>query len=328
LVVFSTSLFSSGQAVDKDFFVDPFRLKGERQLTKINEIQIAASVAEVIGGNIKEEANAILGKQLTVALPISADENFLAKPMLASTTIPAGRKTNTITEYVVQNGDTLWTIAEQFDITTDTVLWANDLEDENLVKPGQKLIILPVAGVLHTVKSGETFESIANKYSASANMIISFNDLEDTPNLKEGMKLIVPDGTIPEPPKPVQVQTQNNNDDYDSAPRTRIVPSYGGPNQFPYGYCTWWVASKRYVPWNGNAADWYWNARAMGYATGRTPVPGSIMVTWESPIGHVAYVESVNGNSFTISEMNVRGWGIASSRTITPGQVPLIGFIY
>jgi len=66
----------------------------------------------------------------------------------------------------------------------------------------------------------------------------------------------------------------------------------------------------------------------MGYATGRTPVPGSIMVTWESPIGHVAYVESVNGNSFTISEMNVRGWGIASSRTITPGQVPLIGFIY
>jgi surface antigen len=52
------------------------------------------------------------------------------------------------------------------------------------------------------------------------------------------------------------------------------------------------------------------------------------MVTWESGVGHVAYVESVSGGSFTISEMNYRGYGIISSRTLTPSSVPLIGFIY
>jgi len=43
----------------------------------------------------------------------------------------------------------------------------------------------------------------------------------------------------------------------------------------------------------------------------------------------VAYVESVNGDgSWTVSEMNFRGWGIVDMRTIKPGGVPLIGFIY
>ena len=52
------------------------------------------------------------------------------------------------------------------------------------------------------------------------------------------------------------------------------------------------------------------------------------MVTGESGWGHVAYVESVNGNTFTVSEMNYIGWGVYSTRTITTSQVPLYGFIY
>jgi peptidoglycan DL-endopeptidase CwlO len=82
------------------------------------------------------------------------------------------------------------------------------------------------------------------------------------------------------------------------------------------------------VPWSGNAKDWYWNAQAYGRSVGRTPVPGAIMVTWESGYGHVAYVESTNGNTFTVSEMNYKGFGIVSTRTLTTSQVPLIGFIY
>jgi surface antigen len=53
------------------------------------------------------------------------------------------------------------------------------------------------------------------------------------------------------------------------------------------------------------------------------------MVTNESGYGHVAYVESVNGDgSWTVSEMNYRGWDQVDQRTIRPGGVPLIGFIY
>lgn len=106
----------------------------------------------------------------------------------------------------------------------------------------------------------------------------------------------------------------------------------GGPpgfNHFPYGQCTYWVASKRPVPWYGNAIAWLQAARWAGFTIGSTPRPGAIMVTRESWWGHVAYVEAVAGDgSWRVSEMNYRGWGIVSGRTIRPGGVPLIGFIY
>jgi surface antigen len=110
------------------------------------------------------------------------------------------------------------------------------------------------------------------------------------------------------------------------APVTLEAP---GGNHFAYGYCTWYVANRRYIPWMGNAIEWWPNAPPYGYAEGALPAVGAVMVTRESPIGHVAYVESVNGDgSWTVSEMNFAGWNMVSSRTIHPGQVPLVGFIY
>ena len=101
------------------------------------------------------------------------------------------------------------------------------------------------------------------------------------------------------------------------------------PNRFAYGYCTWYVANKRYIPWLGNAIDWWPNARAYGQPEGQIPRVGAVMVTRESGYGHVAYVESVNADgSWSVSEMNFAGWNRVSGRTIHPGQVPLVGFIY
>lgn len=125
-------------------------------------------------------------------------------------------------------------------------------------------------------------------------------------------------------------------------PRTAAGPSWavgsvsGAGNGFTYGYCTWWVAHKRYVPWRGNAAQWWWNARPFGYAEGSAPRPGSIMVmgySGSSPQGHVAYVESVNPNgSFLVSEMNWwgvpgGGWGRVDYRTVS-SLSGVLGFIY
>jgi CHAP domain len=102
-----------------------------------------------------------------------------------------------------------------------------------------------------------------------------------------------------------------------------------GSNHFAYGYCTWYVANRRNVPWFGNAIEWWPNAPPYGYAEGQTPVVGAIMVTRESGWGHVAYVESVSGDgSWTVSEMNFAGWNVISRRTLRPGQAPVLGFIY
>jgi len=110
----------------------------------------------------------------------------------------------------------------------------------------------------------------------------------------------------------------------------------GGGNGFSYGYCTWWVAHKRYIPWRGNAAQWWWNARPFGFAEGATPRAGAVMVmgiSSTSPQGHVAYVESVNPDgSFVVSEMNWwgvpgGGWNRVDYRTVTSMR-GILGFIY
>jgi surface antigen len=102
-------------------------------------------------------------------------------------------------------------------------------------------------------------------------------------------------------------------------------------NHFSYGYCTWYVANRRCIPWFGNAWEWYGQAQAYGYPVGSQARVGAVAV-WDqrmSGYGHVAYVESVQGNGFTVSEMNYNAWGQVNSRFVPysdPG--PLTGFIY
>jgi surface antigen len=111
------------------------------------------------------------------------------------------------------------------------------------------------------------------------------------------------------------------------------VDTQGGPwpNHFAYGYCTWYVATRRDVPWMGNAIDWWPNARSDGYPEGQTPQVGAIMVTSEGDpsVGHVAYVTAVNADgSWTVKEMNYAAWDVVDTRTLSPGFSYLVGFIY
>ncbi len=91
-----------------------------------------------------------------------------------------------------------------------------------------------------------------------------------------------------------------------------------GRNHFAYGYCTYYVASRRNIPWFGNAGTWLSGARAAGFATGNVPQVGAIIVTSESRFGHVGIVEAVNNDgTITISEMNYSGFAKITSRTIS-----------
>lgn len=114
-------------------------------------------------------------------------------------------------------------------------------------------------------------------------------------------------------------------------------------DNFAYGQCTWYVASRRCVPWGGNANQWYYNAAAMGFKEGHMPAPGAVVVFWPggdgaSSIGHVAYVEAVGpaGNVpagyFLQSEMNFYGngggWARVSYRTLPDNSPGIQGFIY
>lgn len=102
-----------------------------------------------------------------------------------------------VTNYTVQPGDTLQSIAGSYNISVSTLLWANDLASSSTIRVGQSLTILPVDGVLHAVRSGDTISAIAQKYKASPQDIISYNDLANQDDIYIGDILIVPGGVMP-----------------------------------------------------------------------------------------------------------------------------------
>lgn len=240
--------------------------------------------------------------------------------------------------YTVQSGDTVSGIAAKNGITVNTILWANDLDNVDQIKPGDQIFILPVAGLTYKIATGDTIDSIAAKYKADKDKIIAFNELPANGEITPGELLIIPDGRKEEAPKPptdgglerreYATSTGGTATDISSGFR-KLDGKAGTGHRFPYGYCTWYVAQKRYVPWSGNAGTWLYKAKAMGYKTGRTPAVGSIVVTTENRFyGHVALVEKVSGGNITVSEMNYVGWGKSSRRTLSATSRVIKGFIY
>ena len=103
----------------------------------------------------------------------------------------------TVINYRVLEFDTLRSIAEKFDISVDTILWANDIPVEDPVV-GSIITIPPVTGVVHIVQPGETVDSIAALYGVHPRNIYNypFNEFTDDPAfpITVGETLIVPDG--------------------------------------------------------------------------------------------------------------------------------------
>ncbi|MBI4079995.1 M23 family metallopeptidase [Candidatus Kaiserbacteria bacterium] len=106
-------------------------------------------------------------------------------------------KNSTISIYVVRPGDTLGGIAKMYDVSVNTILWANDLPRGAKLQVGQRLTILPVTGIKYTVKKGDTLASIAKRYGGDAEEIASYNGLEGA--LVAGTPIIIPDGEVPVP---------------------------------------------------------------------------------------------------------------------------------
>lgn len=103
-----------------------------------------------------------------------------------------------ISIYVVREGDTLSQIAELFNVSTNTIIWSNDLRRGNVIRPGETLAILPVSGVRHTVKSGDTLSKITKRYDGNLEEVLEFNDLKEGASLTVGDTVVVPYGVMPQ----------------------------------------------------------------------------------------------------------------------------------
>ncbi len=247
----------------------------------------------------------------------TAGDDFLSKkqPVMS-----AGAPSRDILTYTVKDGDTISSLSANFNITSDTIKWANNITDENSIKPGSKLIILPVSGILYAGTGSDDIGELASRFQSNAALIDSFNSL-DGKSPAEGQNIVLPDGIKPSVVAPVaQVAATSSTK---SGPAISYSLRASAGNNYSYGYCTWYVANRRYVASSlGNASQWPYNAPRAGMTVGNSPVAGSAGVTKSG--NHVVYIERVEGSTVYYSEMNgPAGWGRVNS-----GSAPASNFRY
>lgn len=314
---------------------NPIAIPEVQPVDEVVAAEVAATVAVeadmLITPNVANRADTLSAQ---VSMATQTEETTTAvveKPQLVAPSIKSVKDIQTIT---VAEGDSVQSLAQKYGISEDTIRWANNLRTDAL-KPGTKLTVLPVTGVLHVVKAGETAEILASTYQSSAEQITAFNDLELT-GLKPGAQVIIPNGVK------ASVSARSARTSTSSSPRSASFSWGGGSvvfagNRYAYGYCTWYAFNKRAAAgrpigsnW-GNATTWASLARASGFAVDKNPRAGDVFQTsggWGG-YGHVGYVERVNPDgSILVSEMNYVGWNRVSSRTISPDQVGMFNYIH
>lgn len=131
------------------------------------------------------------------AVSASIAINFNSLAAFSGGVSPDGHNETGIGEYIVQQGDSLSSIAEQFNISLNTLLWANNLTSKSVISPGKKLVILPVTGILHIVRKGDTISEVAELYKGKVQEIVSYNELDQGGEIFVGDILIIPNGTKP-----------------------------------------------------------------------------------------------------------------------------------
>lgn len=168
--------------------------------------EVESTVQEGSGGPFQEplseqSLDVSLDPLATPVMPYMSGVNRLTN---VRTIIPSRPRVEVIT-YTVEAGDTLFSIANNFGLKPETVLWGNYevLEDNpHLLKPNQVLNILPVDGIYYQWKEGDNLSNVAQTFKVDTKAVINYSgnnfDLTEIDNagstIEPGKWLIVPGG--------------------------------------------------------------------------------------------------------------------------------------
>jgi murein DD-endopeptidase MepM/ murein hydrolase activator NlpD len=134
----------------------------------------------------------------------------------------------------VGGNESLSSISKLYNVSIETIRWANNLNEKAVLHPGDTLLILPVDGVLHIVKRGQSLLKIATLYDTSIDTIISQNQLTDE-RIFAGQQIIIPQGQPlieTSTSKPVQVAVRGRTETEPEPPRPTQPPDAAPPPSF------------------------------------------------------------------------------------------------
>lgn len=282
---------------------------------------------------------------------VMGDDNSILAPNPDSIQASVNNAVKTV--YTTKEGDTLKSIANEYNVSVDTIRWSNPGLLSSTIKPGWNLIIPSVNGVAVTVDSNTTLPDLAKRYNPQRyntdkkvrdaeaakllEAIIYYNGLDSAEDINDGDFFVIPGGVVATPPATPTPRTPTSNNkkpkvDNSLNAITSISSGYDDDTHtFPKGYCTYYVSTRTRITFGGNAKNWLANAKASGYTTGSEPAPRSVVVTTDDArYGHVAYVEEVDleNNRILLSEMNYVGFNKISQRWLSISSKTIRGYIY
>lgn len=119
--------------------------------------------------------------------------NYTAIQPAVSGTQPSNQTQirDSVIEYEIKSGDVIGKIAQQYGVSVQTILSANNMNTRSIIRPGNILKIPPGDGVMYVVAKGDTISKIAKLYGVSGDEILKFNNLNQK-TLQVGKQILIP----------------------------------------------------------------------------------------------------------------------------------------
>lgn len=254
-----------------------------------------------------------------------------------------------IVKYEVKSWESIWSIASDFWVSINSILWANNFSSNHVIHPGDTIKVPPVSGLIHRVEKGETLDRLASYYGVSKESIMKQNSLT-WDKITVWQNLVIP-GAIKKEPKIEKTiiaakdskksnlvssktaKSTKNNVKTTKAPKQalRIAPSKTS-NKFVRWYCTWYVAQYKNVTWRWNAWAWYNNAAAQWVPVGKQAQVWAIVVfnwAWyNSYYWHVWIVVGDDWSNIIVKDMNYRSFWEVTTRKVPKTNRSIKWYIY
>ncbi|MFZ5353190.1 MAG: LysM peptidoglycan-binding domain-containing protein [Bacillota bacterium] len=162
------------------------------------------------------------------------------------TTSRGSSESGSVIHTVVQ-GDSIWKLAQDYGVTVDSILKANNLSESSVLQIGDKITIPGAksnddSGItieaIYTVKEGDCASLIAEDYGVSVKALLKANNLTEDSVLKIGQIIIIPGDEADD--SEIEETEQNNSADTSDKPGTDTAEEKTSSNVTKGEYLNWY----------------------------------------------------------------------------------------
>ncbi|MDR3253960.1 MAG: LysM peptidoglycan-binding domain-containing M23 family metallopeptidase [Synergistaceae bacterium] len=188
----------TGQPAESPYWKEIKVASGET-LSKISEKNDMAIKHIMTANELTDQHKLRQGQQLYIPLSPDFVPETLAHVKKLKEDVIEKRKQAAplkITNYVIKNGDTLWNVANAFNLDVNSLFGSNKISGNDILKVGNTIRIPNQDGIFVKIKPGQTVSALAKEYGIYMEAILSSNALKEGAALTQGAEIFLPGAKV------------------------------------------------------------------------------------------------------------------------------------